>query len=51
MDPHGGDGIKPKPGNNSISTCTKIVPVIKKKIPFIKNTKISTPKYPQTRNR
>jgi hypothetical protein len=25
--------------------------VIKKKIPFIKNTKISTPKYPQTRNR
>jgi len=45
-----GDGGKPKPGTNSISTGTKIVLVRKKNIPLIKNDKPPTSTYPETRN-
>jgi len=44
-----GDGGKQKPGTNSISTGTKIVPVGKKNLPFIKNDESPTPTYPETR--
>jgi len=44
-----GDGSKPKRGTNSISTGTKIVPVRKNNIIFVKNDELPTPTYSETR--